>query len=86
MKLAGKFTRVSKTTYHDGLVLVALIGDVYPHDLTPEEIAYIKAFYNMTHSTHEIYTTWPDMVEPAYTAAKNNYKNGYLLLTVVPAT
>lgn len=86
MRLAGKFTRVSKTTYRDGLVLVALIRDVYPHDLTPEEIAYIKAFYNMPGSNHEIYTTWPDRVEPAYTAAKTNIKNGYLLLTVGPAT
>jgi hypothetical protein len=86
MRIAGKFSRVSRTTYRDGVVLVGLIGDIYPHDLKSDEIAYIKAFYNMPGSNHEIYTTWPDRVEPAYTAAKTNIKNGYLLLTVVPAT
>lgn len=78
--IAGRFTRVSKTTYHEGAVLVAFCGSIYPHDLNSEQIAYIKSFYSMPDSKHEFYNDWPDGVEPAYAAAKTNYKNGYMLI------
>lgn len=81
MNIAGKFTRVSKTDYHDGIILVATLGDVYPHDLTPDQLNHIKTFYNMPNSTIEIYSDWPDTIEPAYQAAKRNYRNGFLLIT-----
>lgn len=78
--IAGRFTRVSKTTYHDGVVLVAFCGNVYPHDLTAEQIAYIKSFYMMPGSSHEFFNEYPDEIEPAYAAAKTNYKNGFMLI------
>lgn len=84
--IAGRFTRVSRTTYHNGTVLVAFCGSLYPHDLKTEQISYIKTFYNMPNAEHEFFNEWPGEIEPAYAAAKANYKNGYLLLTVGPAT
>lgn len=80
MNICGRFLSVSKSTYREGKVLVALVGDVYPHDLSKEQIAFIKTYYNMPHSAHEILIEWPDDVEPAFEAAKTNYHNGYLLL------
>ena len=81
MKISGKFTRVSKTTYHDGKVLVAFCGDVYPHDLSAENVDYIKTFYNMSGCKHEFFGGWPETIKPAYPAAKNNFKNGFMLIT-----
>lgn len=78
--IAGRFTRVSRTTYHDGTVLVAFCGSIYPHDLSAEQVAYIKTFYNMSGCSHEFFNDWPDGIEPAYTAAKTNYKNGFMLI------
>lgn len=80
MSIAGKFTRVSKSDYRDGVVLVAVVGNVWPHDLRPEEIKYIKVFYNMPESEHKFYAEWPEGVEPWYPAAKKNFKNGYIFL------
>ena len=81
MNIAGKFTRVSKTDYHDGAVLVALLGNVYPHDLDAQDIEHIKTFYNMPNdSKTEIYPCWPETISPAYPAAKQNYINGFLLI------
>lgn len=82
MDISGRFTRVSKTTYRDGTVLVAFCGNVYPHDLNKEQIAYIKAFYMMpSNSSHEFFSDWPEGVEPAYAAAKTNFRNGYMLIS-----
>lgn len=78
--IAGKFTRVSKTTYRDGVVLVAFCGNAYPHDLYPEQIEYIKSFYFMPEADHEFFNGWPDGIEPRFPAAKANYHNGFLLI------
>ena len=80
MNIAGKFSIVSATDYRQGIVLVGFTGNVYPHDLKQAQVEYIKAFYNMEHCTHEICTEWPSEIEPRYPAAKNNFKNGYILL------
>ena len=79
--LAGKFHRVSKTTYRDGIVLVGFIGDVWPHDLNPKQIDYIKTFYNMPlGSGHMIFNEWPLGFEPEYPATKTNIKNGFMAI------
>lgn len=78
--IAGRFSRVSKTTYHDGVVLVGFLGNVFPHDLTTEQIAYIKTFYMMPGSDHEFFNEWPVEIEAAYPAAKTNFKNGFMLI------
>lgn len=78
--IAGRFTRVSKSTYHDGTVLVAFCGSLYPHDLNAEQVDYIKTFYHMPNAEHEFSNGWPDGIEPACPAAKTNYKNGYMLI------
>ena len=78
--LAGKFSRVSATDYHDGVVLVGLCGDVWPHDLTAEQKHYIMSFYNMRPCLVELCPTWPEGIEPAYPAAKKNFINGFVLL------
>jgi len=78
--IEGRFTRVSKTTWSDNHVLIGFVGSVYPHDLKPDQISFIKIFYMMPNSTHEIYNEWPSEIEPAYPAVKSNFKNGFLLL------
>jgi len=78
--IAGRFTRVSKSTYRDGTVLVAFCGSLYPHDLNAEQVAYIKTFYFMPNAEHVFFNEYPDGIEPAYPAAKTNYKNGYMLI------
>ena len=78
--IAGKFAKVSNGSYRDGFVLVGFCGDVYPHDLTAEEISYIKTFYMLPNSTHEFFNFWPLGIEPAYPAAKTNFKNGFMLI------
>lgn len=80
MNIDGRFSIVSATDYRDGVVLVGFLGRVCPHDLKPRQIEYIKYFYNMPNSTHEIFTEWPNGIEPRYPAAKSNFKNGFLLL------
>ncbi len=80
MNINGRFSQVSKSDYHDGIVLVGFCGDVYPHDLNAKNIKYIKVFCNMPDSEHEILTEWPESIEPAYPAAKKNFVNGFLLL------
>ena len=79
-ELAGRFSRVSKTDYRDGVVLVGFIGNIWPHDLTTDNIHRIKAFMEMPDSTHEFFNEWPEGIEPAYPAAKTNFKNGFMLL------
>lgn len=81
MNINGRFGLVSKTDYRDGVVLVGFLGNVYPHDLRKEQIDYIKCCYNMSGCNHEIFTDWPDGIEPLYPAAKKNFKNGFMLLT-----
>ena len=78
--LAGKFGRVSKTYYRQGVVLVGFCGNIWPHDLTSDNIKYIKAYYNMSDSVHEFFDEWPEGIEPAYPAAKSNFKNGFILI------
>ena len=80
IELQGKHSRVSKTYYHDGIILVGFLGNIYPHDLTHENIDYIKTFYSMPNSTHEFFNTWPEEIEPAYPAAKTNFRNGFMLI------
>lgn len=80
--ISGKFSRVSATDYHDGVVLVGLCGDVWSADLSPSELEAVKWFYNMPGSSHEIFNEWPEGIEPRYPAAKKNFKNGFLLLTI----
>ena len=81
MNISGKFTIASATDYRDGIVLVAFMGNVYPHDLKQAQIEHIKWFYNMPGCRHEILAEWPQEIEPRYPAAKANFKNGFLLLT-----
>lgn len=81
MNISGKFARVSETTYRDGSVLVAFCGDVYPHDLSAANIDYIKTFYNMNGCKHEFFFEWPESIKPSYTAAKKNFRNGFMLIT-----
>ena len=78
--MSGRWLRVSATTYHEGKVLVGFLGDLWPHDLTTEEINHIKAFFHMTGARHTIYNEWPEDIRPRYEAAKTNFKNGYLLI------
>ena len=81
MSISGKFGRASKTTYRDGKVLVGFCGDIWPRDLRPEQIQYIKTFYHMpADSQVEIFNDWPEDIEPAFPAAKANFKNGYMLI------
>ena len=80
MNLNGRFGRVSTTTYRDGVVLVGFLGNVYPHDLTAENIKWLKGMYNMPQDCkHTIFLEWPDGIEAAYPAAKKNFKNGFIL-------
>lgn len=81
MNISGRFGLASATDYRDGVVLVGFLGNVYPHDLTADNINYIKGMYNMGGSKHEFFNAWPDEIEPLYPAAKTNFKNGYMLLT-----
>ena len=81
MNISGRFGMASATDYRDGVVLVGFLGNVYPHDLTAGNIAFIKTFYNMSECKHEFFSEWPDGIEPLYPAAKKNFKNGYMLLT-----
>ena len=81
MNINGRFGLVSKTDYRESVVLVGFLGNIYPHDLKKEQIDYIKALYMMPGCKHEIFTEWPDGIEPAYPAAKANFKNGFMLLT-----
>ena len=80
MNIIGKFARVSNTTYRDGSVLVAFCGNVYPHDLSAANIEYIKTFYNMSGCKHEFFCEWPESIKPSCTAAKKNFRNGFMLL------
>lgn len=81
MNIAGRFSIASATDYHDGVVLVGFMGNVYPHDLKQSQIEFIKGFYCMPNSKHEIFTEWPNGIEPRYPAAKTNFRNGFILLT-----
>ena len=81
MNISGRFGIASATDYRDGVVLVGFLGRLHPHDLTAAHIAYIKAFYNMPGSQHEIFNEWPAGIEPRYPAAKSNFNNGFILLT-----
>ena len=83
MNISGRFGLASATDYRDGVVLVGFLGNVYPHDLTADNINYIKCMYNMGGSKHEFFNAWPDEIEPLYPAAKTNFKNGYMLLTKI---
>lgn len=80
MNISGRFDRVSKSYYRDGKVLVGFCGNVYPHDLTEENIRHIKAMVCMPNGKHRFYATWPEDIEPAYPAAKKNFKNGFMLI------
>ena len=81
--LCGRHSRVSRTTHHDGAVLIGFCGSLYPHDLTPSDIEYLKTFYAMPMDCkHEIFSEWPETIDPAYPAAKTNFRNGFLLLSV----
>lgn len=81
MSICGRFDIVSETDYRDGVVLVGFCGNVFPHDLSKDQINLIKRFYMMSGCKHEIFTDWPDGIEPLYPAAKKNFKNGFMLLT-----
>ena len=79
-KISGRFSRVSKDYGKDGPVLAGLCGDVYPHDLTDLNVDHIKTFYNIATWEHIILNEWPDNIDPAYNAAKSNFKNGFILI------
>ena len=79
MNISGKFSKVSESDYHNGIVLVGFCGNVYPHDLTADNIDYIKTFYNMSGCKHEFFSEWPEKIKPAYPAAKKNFINGFML-------
>lgn len=81
MTINGRFGLASSTDYRDGVVLVGFLGNVWPRDLTPRQIDYIKGMYNMSGCKHEIFNDWPEGIEPLYPAAKKNFKNGFMLLT-----
>jgi len=81
MNIAGKFARVSDTTYREGTVLVGFCGNAHARDLNPVQVEYIKAFYVMEGANHSILESWPEDIKPAYPAARQNFRNGYLLLT-----
>ena len=78
--ISGRFGLVSATDYRDGVVLIGFLGNVWPHDLTQSQIEWLKGLYQMPNSTHEIFSVWPDGIEPLYPAAKKNFKNGFILL------
>lgn len=78
MDIAGRFNRVSRFE-DDDFVLVGFYGNVWPHDLSPANIQYIKSFY-LCSGEHEIHTEWPEGITPIYPAAKKNCKNGFLLI------
>lgn len=78
--ISGKFSRVSATNYREGVVLVGFCGDLWPHDLTTEQKIYLMDFYQMNPSRLTICREWPEGVEPAYPAARKNFKNGFLLM------
>lgn len=80
MVISGRFLKASDTTYRDGKVVVGFIGSAYPQTLTTEQIQYIKDFYNMHGSKHEVCQEFPDDIEPMCSAMKN-LKNGFLILT-----
>ena len=79
MNINGKFSRVS-TWGGAGPVLVGFCGNVWPHDLTAENINYIKAFYNRSGWSHKLLLSWPEDITPAYPAAKTNFINGFMLI------
>lgn len=76
----GRFSRVSAGYDKTAPVLVGLLGNVWPHDLTAANIDYIKAFYGRTGWAHKLLTDWPDDIAPAYPAAKKNFVNGFVLI------
>ena len=75
----GRFGLVSAPDCRDGVVLIGFLGNVWPHDLTQAQIEWLKGLYQMPNSTHEIFSVWPDGIEPLYPAAKKNFKNGFIL-------
>ena len=73
MNIAGKFARVDSYKADDSIV-VGLLGNVWPADLTEDNIRHIKAFYNMpADSTHEFYNEWPHKFQPMYWREKGRY-------------
>jgi hypothetical protein len=81
MNISGRFERVSKTYYRDGIVLIGFCGDVYPHDLTEEQIKHIKTFNCMpVDAKHRFYSEWPEEIEPDLPVFKKNFKNGFMLI------
>jgi len=79
--LCGRWSIVSKTWQNGGETLVGFCGDVYPHDLNEENIAYIKAFCGYApNAVHEIHARFPEHITPAYPAAKTNFINGFMLI------
>lgn len=81
--IAGRFTTVSASTYHDGVVLVGFLGDICPRNLTDAQISYIKTFYNMPNATHKFFDDWPEGIAPNCIA--KNFKNGFMLIRKVIA-
>jgi hypothetical protein len=81
MNINGKFSRVSKDYGKHGPVLVGLVGDVYPHDLSAANLAYIKTFYMRDGWGAKLLAEWPKGIEPAYPAAMKNFKNGFILIS-----
>ena len=76
--IAGRFSIVSRTS--EGAVLVGFLGNVYPRNLSAGQIDYIKTFYCIPDGEHEFFDDWPEDIEPAYPAAKRNFKNGFMLI------
>lgn len=52
--IAGRFMIVSRSP-----VVVGFIGNIWPHDLSPAQLRYIKGFYQCVDYDHEILDNFP---------------------------
>lgn len=80
MNISGRFGRCTDFSDRNGPMVVGFLGNVWPHDLTRDQIGLIKSFYGRTDWDHKFYNEWPNEFEPAYSAAKANFKNGFMVI------
>lgn len=62
------------------LLVIALLGNLYYHDMTESQINYIKKFYRCEDKQHQFENILPDDIAKQITLPLNNYKNGFIII------
>lgn len=70
-QIAGRFHIVSRAP-----LVIGTIGSLWPHDLSPAHLDYIKTFYNASGRSHEFLEDWPVEVN-------RSLYNGFILVKEV---